>query len=93
MFPSVLSRYFLKAKKVIRGMILGHIPVNNEGNLYVVLVYVFFNFCLRYLRRSKFFELVLGTNPSTASFTDLDCCFQADYFESIMTTLEASFIF
>jgi hypothetical protein len=30
---------------------------------------------------------------TTVSFTDSDCCWQADYFESIMTTLEASFIF
>jgi hypothetical protein len=33
-----------------------------------------------------------GKFAPTASFTDLDCSQQADYFESILTTLEANFI-
>jgi hypothetical protein len=38
-----------------------------------------------------FGDITLTVN--TVSFTDLDCCYQDGYFESILTTLKAKLIF
>ncbi len=58
-----------------------------------VTAYVFW-YNIIFLYQIPFDVKLFGdTEPDTVSFTDLDHCKQADYFESILTTFKPSFIF